>query len=169
MASRSDAVKHAILAFAAVYVLDYVPSEQLRARAIAHYRRAAELVSKAITDLENVDINKANATIVAAIMVYSVDVCTYASRLPLSIILEEELTRMTDCELGDQEIKGAWRATLESRIKSRTHAPRLCRSRLQILGAQKCSKLSGLCRRRQLASLRRYLLSPSEQTYARAY
>ncbi|KAL8882246.1 MAG: hypothetical protein Q9198_000725 [Flavoplaca austrocitrina] len=44
MAEKSECVKHALLSLAASYVLDYMPAENLKARATLHHRRAVTLL-----------------------------------------------------------------------------------------------------------------------------
>lgn len=58
MAVENPCVKHALLTLAATYVLDYLPSEELRARANHHYTRAATLLDEEIksTTPENHEI-----------------------------------------------------------------------------------------------------------------
>lgn len=50
MAVENPCVKHALLTLAATYVLDYLPSEELRARASHHYTRAATLLDEEINN-----------------------------------------------------------------------------------------------------------------------
>ena len=52
MAARNECVRHALLALAASYVLDYQPSDKLQCRANMHHKRAVTLLGK---DLENED------------------------------------------------------------------------------------------------------------------
>jgi hypothetical protein len=71
-------VKHAILSLAAAYCLDYGPSEELITRANRHYRRAAELVTQAISDPETYEIGKGDSVVGALILLISDDVSLFS-------------------------------------------------------------------------------------------
>jgi len=73
MASGNECVKHAILAFAAAYVLDYQPL--LRDRANYHYRKAVGLLTEALQSPDSRDIGKDDGTVAALILLLSDDVC----------------------------------------------------------------------------------------------
>ncbi|KAH0559375.1 hypothetical protein GP486_004109 [Trichoglossum hirsutum] len=82
MAAGSECVKHALLAFAAGYVLDYLPNEKLQARANHHYGRAVDLLSKALRDPETYEVNKGDSVVSAIILLLSDDVVNYELRRP---------------------------------------------------------------------------------------
>lgn len=46
MACKSDVVKHAMLALASTYILDYLPDERVRQRSNAHYNTAVRLLTQ---------------------------------------------------------------------------------------------------------------------------
>lgn len=48
MAVEEECVKHALLALAGAYVLDYLPSPQLLARTNNHYQQAVGLINEAL-------------------------------------------------------------------------------------------------------------------------
>jgi len=48
MAVEEECVKHALLALAGAYVLDYLPSPQLLARTNNHYQQAVSLITEAL-------------------------------------------------------------------------------------------------------------------------
>ncbi len=52
MASTFPCVRHALLALASTYVLDYLPSQALERRANMHYKRAVILLSQQLNQLE---------------------------------------------------------------------------------------------------------------------
>ena len=74
MALGDSCVKHALLAFTAAYVLDYLPTEQLRSRANTHYKKAANLLSDALSRSENIEVGKGDSLVAAAILLFSDDV-----------------------------------------------------------------------------------------------
>lgn len=74
MALDDDCVKHALLAFTAAYVLDYLPTEQLRSRANCHYKKAVNLLSDALSKSENLEVGKGDSLVAASILLFSDDV-----------------------------------------------------------------------------------------------
>lgn len=65
IAAKSDCVKHAILALAATYVLDYSPGEYLRSRANLHWKRAVHLLTRELKISEACKPGKENAVLAA--------------------------------------------------------------------------------------------------------
>ena len=74
MAVHDQCVRHALLAFAAAYLLDYKSSEELRSIANAHYREAASLLSDALSDSKNFEVGKGDGLVAAVILLFSDDV-----------------------------------------------------------------------------------------------
>ena len=72
MAAKNDGVKHAILALASTYLLDYLPNENIRGRANYHYKRAAGLLGQSLRKPESHEIGKEGAT-VAILILLNVD------------------------------------------------------------------------------------------------
>ena len=62
MAEADECVKHALLALAAGYALDYHPTEKLRQRANFHYRRASDLLTRNLSDPRVQEVGKDDAT-----------------------------------------------------------------------------------------------------------
>lgn len=81
MAAGSECVKHALLALAAGYVLDYQPSEKLQTRANFHYRRAVDLLGRALRDAETHEVGKEDAVIGALVLLNCDDVCAHSVKL----------------------------------------------------------------------------------------
>lgn len=74
MAEADECVKHALLALAAGYALDYHPNERLRQRANFHYRRASEMLSQKILDLSLQEVGKEDALVGALRILWCDDV-----------------------------------------------------------------------------------------------
>lgn len=74
MAVEKPCVKHALLTLAATYVLDYLPSEELRARANHHYTRAATLLDEEINNPRNHEIGKEDGIVGALVLLNCDDV-----------------------------------------------------------------------------------------------
>lgn len=74
IADKNEAVKHAVLALSAAYVLDYKPIPAIQARANYHYKMAVELLDKAMRDPTSHEVGKDDAIIAALIMLLSNDV-----------------------------------------------------------------------------------------------
>lgn len=72
MAQKDECVKHALLAMAASYVLDYSPSDSLRARANNHYKKAANLLSEALNDSKSYTVGQEDS-VLAALVLFSHD------------------------------------------------------------------------------------------------
>lgn len=78
----NECAKHALLASTAAYILDYQPkNQQLRVRANAHYRRAADLLSKGFRGPEIRDIGKEEAIVTAVLFLVCDDVSVSISPL----------------------------------------------------------------------------------------
>jgi hypothetical protein len=97
MIASEDAVKHAILALAGAYVLDYVFKDDLRNRTNAHYRKASELISAALKRPEVHTVGEGDGIVAAILLLVVDDVC--ASPSPLSCIEANELAQVR--ELGN--------------------------------------------------------------------
>ena len=52
MAEDNECVKHALLSMAATYVLDYAPSEKLKAKANVHHKQAVKLLNLELAKME---------------------------------------------------------------------------------------------------------------------
>lgn len=52
MAESSECVKHALLSMAATYVLDYAPSDKLKANANVHHKQAVKLLNLELAKTE---------------------------------------------------------------------------------------------------------------------
>ncbi len=76
MAVVDECVKHALLALAGAYVLDYLPSTQLLARTNRHYREAVALISNALAQQETHEVGKGDS-IISAILLLLVDDVSY--------------------------------------------------------------------------------------------
>jgi hypothetical protein len=74
MAEKDECVKHAVLALAAGYALDYHPSEILRQRANFHYRKASELLSEKILDPTLQEVGREDALVGALRILWCDDV-----------------------------------------------------------------------------------------------
>ena len=72
MAQKDECVKHALLATAASYVLDYSPSDSLRARANNHYKKAANLLSGALKDSRSYTVGQ-EESVLATLVLFSHD------------------------------------------------------------------------------------------------
>jgi hypothetical protein len=72
MAVEEECVKHALLALAGAYVLDYSPSLPLLERTNNHYLRAAALISEALSSTATRQIDKADS-VVSALSLLIVD------------------------------------------------------------------------------------------------
>ena len=75
MAQKDECVKHALLAMAASYVLDYSPSDSLRARANTHYKKAANLLSEALKDSKSYTVGQEESVLAALVLFSHDDVC----------------------------------------------------------------------------------------------
>jgi hypothetical protein len=67
-----------MLSFAAAYVLDYAPTEKLRARANYHYKMAVELLNQALHDPETQDIGKGDSVVGTLVLLLSDDVSSFS-------------------------------------------------------------------------------------------
>ena len=70
IAAKSDCVKHAILALAATYVLDYSAEENIKTRANWHWKRAVHLLTTELRISEACKPGKENA-VLAAMAIFS--------------------------------------------------------------------------------------------------
>lgn len=78
MAAASESVRHAILALAGSYVLDYLQDLNLLKKTNEHYRMASTLVSQALPQAETHDITKGDS-VISTILLLSVDDVSYDS------------------------------------------------------------------------------------------
>jgi hypothetical protein len=72
MAVADECAKHALLALAGAYVLDYLPSTQLLERTNRHYRKAVSLITEALAKQETHEVGKGDS-VVSAILLLLVD------------------------------------------------------------------------------------------------
>lgn len=70
----NEAVKHAVLALAGAYLLDYVRKDGLRETTNKHYRLASELISSALREPETHDVAKSDAIVSVILLLQSDDV-----------------------------------------------------------------------------------------------
>ncbi|OHE90521.1 hypothetical protein CORC01_14190 [Colletotrichum orchidophilum] len=84
----SSCVKHAMLALAGTYVLDYQPEESIRKAANAHYKRAAMLLTMALREARNhvSTEREANCLIAAVTLLNMIDVVSPEQRRPPSAV-----------------------------------------------------------------------------------
>ncbi|KAI8625002.1 fungal-specific transcription factor domain-containing protein, partial [Xylariaceae sp. FL1651] len=80
MCEKDDAVKHAILALAGAYVLDYVQHESLRAKVNNHYYLASECISKRLNEVETHEICKGEAVVSAIVLMMTEDTVNWELR-----------------------------------------------------------------------------------------
>jgi hypothetical protein len=78
IAAKNDCVKHAILALASTYILDYATEEHLKTRANFHWKRAVHLLTRELNYPENCQPGKEDA-IVAAMAIFSHNEVPYSS------------------------------------------------------------------------------------------
>jgi hypothetical protein len=69
-----ECARHAALAFSAGYMLDYVPSQQLRVRANMHYKRASDLITRALNDPSIYEFGNEEGIVTALHLLWSDDV-----------------------------------------------------------------------------------------------
>ena len=74
IADKNECVRHALLALAAGYILDYKPIPKLQDRANKHYKEAVRLVDVAIRDRNCREVGKDDAVIAALVLLLSNDV-----------------------------------------------------------------------------------------------
>ena len=74
MAAGNACVKHALLALAATYVLDFVPSKELEKVANMHHKRAVILLSQALNDEKTYAPGAEDAVIGAMVLMSQNDV-----------------------------------------------------------------------------------------------
>ncbi|KAL8714149.1 MAG: hypothetical protein Q9220_001877 [cf. Caloplaca sp. 1 TL-2023] len=72
MAAESDCVKHAVLALAGTYLLDYLPSVGLQRDANYHYKRAVGLLREALENPQIQEVGKEDA-VVSALALLNID------------------------------------------------------------------------------------------------
>lgn len=72
MAVEEECVKHALLALAGTYLLDYIPSPPLLTRTNNHYQQAVSLITQALSTTEMRTSNRGDS-IVAALSLLIVD------------------------------------------------------------------------------------------------
>lgn len=82
IAARNDCVKHAVLALAATYVIDYARDEQLKTRANFHWKRAVHLLTQELSYPETCQPGREDA-IIAALFVFCVNEVVLILSLPL--------------------------------------------------------------------------------------
>ncbi|KAK4449072.1 fungal-specific transcription factor domain-containing protein [Podospora aff. communis PSN243] len=82
IAVKYECARHALLAFASAYVLDYVPTEEMRKRANFHYRAAVRLLDEALAREETYAVGQDDGVVVAMILVLSNDIVNWESRRP---------------------------------------------------------------------------------------
>lgn len=76
MAERQPLVKHAILALASSYVLDYYRHNELVApRANYHYRRAVQLLGEELKNADNMTTGKGDFVVAALNLLAHNEVC----------------------------------------------------------------------------------------------
>jgi len=74
MADKDECVSHSLLALAAAYVLDYKPIPEIQARANHHYKRAVDLIGRAMRNQKFREVGKDDAVVGALILLLSDDV-----------------------------------------------------------------------------------------------
>lgn len=74
MASSDVCVKHALLALAGSYVLDYLPSPDLLARTNRHYQKAVEAINDALQNPDTHGVAKGDSVISAVLLLLVDDV-----------------------------------------------------------------------------------------------
>lgn len=70
IATRSDCVKHAVLALAATYIMDYAIQEKVEMRANFHWKRAVHLLTRELNNKETCQPGKEDA-VLAAMAIFS--------------------------------------------------------------------------------------------------
>lgn len=68
IAVKSDCVKHAILAQAATYILDYSGEEKVKTEANVHWKRAVHLLNRELQATERCKPGKENAIVAAMVL-----------------------------------------------------------------------------------------------------
>lgn len=82
----NDAVKHAILALAGSYVLDYVQKKELQERTNQHYRQASQLISTALQKPKTHGVAESDG-IVSAILLLLVDDVSKITFFPVVFLI----------------------------------------------------------------------------------
>ncbi|KAK0703672.1 fungal-specific transcription factor domain-containing protein [Lasiosphaeria miniovina] len=82
IAVKDDCARHALLAFATAYVLDYEPTEEMRKRANHHYRTAVQLLDQALNRENTYTVGQDDGIVVAMILMLSSDIVNWESRRP---------------------------------------------------------------------------------------
>ncbi|KAK4185040.1 fungal-specific transcription factor domain-containing protein [Podospora australis] len=82
IAVTNKAARHALLAFATAYALDYQPTETMRERANHHYRSAVRLIEEALQREETYSPGNEDGIVAAIILVLSNDIVNWESRRP---------------------------------------------------------------------------------------
>lgn len=75
MAVEEECVKHALLALAGAYVLDYLPSVQLLKRTNNHYQQAVSLISRILSTTELRTSDRRDCVVSALSLLIVDDVC----------------------------------------------------------------------------------------------
>jgi hypothetical protein len=84
MAVEEECVKHAMLALAGAYVLDYLPSTQLLARTNNHYQQAVSLITGALSSTEMRTSNRRDCIVSALSLLIVDDVSSRVSSHPIA-------------------------------------------------------------------------------------
>ncbi|KAK7413675.1 hypothetical protein QQX98_007457 [Neonectria punicea] len=79
-----ECARHAALAFSAGYMLDYIPTEKLRVRTNFHYKRASELLKRALNDPSVYEVGKEEGVVTALHLLWSDDIVQWELRRPKS-------------------------------------------------------------------------------------
>ena len=74
MFDENEALRHAILALSALYLLDYRPKDEIRQLVNTHYRKAVMLLSRDMKDLDSQAVAKGDDTIATLICLNMIDV-----------------------------------------------------------------------------------------------
>ncbi|KAK3342137.1 fungal-specific transcription factor domain-containing protein [Lasiosphaeria hispida] len=82
IADMEECVRHALLASTAAYVLDYVRSEKMRIRANMHYRRAADLLTRALRNPACRQVGKEAGVTAAILLLLCDDIVNWETRKP---------------------------------------------------------------------------------------
>ncbi|KFY16397.1 hypothetical protein V492_01382 [Pseudogymnoascus sp. VKM F-4246] len=82
MAVADECVKHALLALAGAYVLDYLPSMQLLERTNQHYQKAVALITDALANQETHEVSKGDSVVSAILLLVVDDTVNWELRKP---------------------------------------------------------------------------------------
>lgn len=105
MISKSDAVKHSLLSFAAGYVLDHVPQKPVQDRANHHWARAMAALGRLLGDPVSQEPGREEATVASLMLLLGDDAsCRFILRLSLCRDLTDH--RTIGCQLGAAQTRG---------------------------------------------------------------